>query len=109
MVDKEIVCNGPRDMVKTAHETIYELLGKLKYVNLKYKCAGVRESIWLYNVDFGVEGDNCVIRFLNADTEPVTLALDSLEYLKLRPYYIAACVGFKNIVFHNNEPKGEQQ
>lgn len=109
MIDKEIVCNGPREMIETAHQTIYESLGKLKYVNLKYKCAGAAESAWLYNVDFAAEGDKCVITFLNADAEPIVVAVDSLEYFKLRPYYIAACVGFKNIIFYSNGTKGEQQ
>lgn len=109
MIDKEIVCNGPREMIEAAHETIYESLGKLKYVNLKYKCAGAAESAWLYNVDFAAEGEDCVITFLNADAEPIVVAVDSLEYFKLRPYYIAACVGFKNIIFYSKDPKGEQQ
>lgn len=109
MIDKEIVCNGPREMIEAAHQTIYESLGKLKYVNLKYKCAGAAESAWLYNVDFAAEGDKCVITFLNADAEPIVVALSSLEYFKLRPYYIAACVGFKNIIFYSNGTKGEQQ
>ena len=109
MIDKEIVCNGPREMIEAAHQTIYESLGKLKYVNLKYKCAGAAESAWLYNVDFAAEGEDCVITFLNADAEPIVVAVDSLEYLKLRPYYIAACVGFKNIIFYSKDPKGEQQ
>ncbi len=109
MIDKEIVCNGPREMIEAAHQTIYESLGKLKYVNLKYKCAGAAESAWLYNVDFAAEGDKCVITFLNADIEPIVVAVDSLEYFKLRPYYIAACVGFKNIIFYSNGTKGEQQ
>lgn len=109
MIDKEIVCNGPREMIEAAHQTIYESLGKLKYVNLKYKCAGAAESAWLYNVDFAAEGDKCVITFLNADAEPIVVDLSSLEYFKLRPYYIAACVGFKNIIFYSNGTKGEQQ
>lgn len=107
MIDKEIVCNGPREMIAAAHQTIYESLGKLKYVNLKYKCENEAESAWLYNVDFEVEGERCVIRFLNADATPITLDIDSLEYFKLRPYYIAACVGFKNIIFYSSETKGE--
>lgn len=109
MIDKEIVCNGPREMIEAAHQTIYESLGKLKYVNLKYKCVGAAESAWLYNVDFAAEGEDCVITFLNADIEPIVVAVDSLEYFKLRPYYIAACVGFKNIIFYSNGTKGEQQ
>lgn len=110
MIDKEIICNGSVDMVETAHQTIYELMGKLKYVNLKYKCTHARESTWLYNVDFGIDNNkNCVIHFLNSDHPPLVITLNDLEYLKLRPYYIATCVGFKNIIFYSSDPKGEQQ
>ena len=109
MIDKEIVCDGPRDMIEAAHKTIYESLGKLKYVNLKYKCFDASESTWLYNIDFSIEGDDCEIRFLNADADPLKVPLNALEYFKLRPYYIAACVGFKNIIFYSREMKGEQQ
>ncbi|MEE0434960.1 MAG: hypothetical protein UDB11_06105 [Peptococcaceae bacterium] len=107
MIDKELYCKDAYDMINAAHETIYEALGKLKYVNLKYKCHGQAESAWLYNVDFDVQGDQCVITFLNADTEPLRIAVDDLAYLKLRPYYIAACVGFKNIIFYSHEMKGD--
>lgn len=107
MTDKELYCKNAYDMINAAHETIYEALGKLKYVNLKYKCKDEKESPWLYNVDFTVQGDQCVITFLNADAKPIYIAVDSLEYFKMRPYYIAACVGFKNIIFYSHEMKGE--
>ena len=40
MFDKEVYCGNASNMVKEAHQTIYESLGKLKYVNLKYKAQG---------------------------------------------------------------------
>ena len=109
MNDKELYCSNAAEMIAQAHQLIYEALGKLKYVNLKYKCYGEAESAWLYNVDFRQVGERCEIVFLDADTPSITVAAERLEYLKLRPYYIAACVGFKNIVFYSHEPKGESQ
>lgn len=109
MFDKEIYCKNAGDMVKEAHQTIYESLGKLKYVNLKYKVQGQSESAWLYNVDFGIKDNQCEIVFQNSDTPSISVALSTLEYLKLRPYYIATCVGFKNIIFYSHEEKGVEQ
>lgn len=109
MVDKEIICDGPYEMIEAAHQMIYESMGKLKYVNLKYKVKDTTESGWLYNVDFEVQDDKCLIKFLNADEEPISLQVDEIDYIKLRPYYIAACVGFKNIIFYSRELKGEAQ
>lgn len=109
MFDKEVYCGNASNMVKEAHQTIYESLGKLKYVNLKYKAQGQSESAWLYNVDFEIKGDQCEIVFQNSDTPSISVALDALEYLKLRPYYIATCVGFKNIIFYSDEEKGVEQ
>lgn len=109
MIDKEIFFHNSREMVLGAHKTIFEDMGKLKYVNLKYKQYNQSESRWLYNVDFSVEGDNCLIVFKNSDTPAIQVALEELEYLKIRPYYIAICVGFKNIIFYGHEEKGVQQ
>ena len=109
MIDKEIICDGPYEMIEAAHQMIYESLGKLKYVNLKYKVKDTAESGWLYNVDFGIQDKNCLIKFLNADEDPISLPVDKIDYFKLRPYYIAACVGFKNIIFYSRESKGEDQ
>lgn len=100
MNDMEIYSKDAREMVENAHQTIYEQLGKLKYVNMKYKLKAESESRWLYNIDFMINGDDCEIIFKNAADAPISLPLDALEFFKLRPYYIATCVGFKNIVFY---------
>jgi hypothetical protein len=105
MYDKEIHCADAAQMVTTARSVIYDQLGKLKYVNLKYKEAEKAESSWLYDVDFDIKDAECVITFPRADQDDIRLPLSSVEYLKLRPYYVAACIGFKNIVFYNDEQK----
>ena len=106
MVDKEIFFENPKEMILGAHKTIFEDMGKLKYVNLKYKLSNQAESRWLYNVDFSIEEENCLITFKNSDAPDIKVALEELEYLKIRPYYIAICVGFKNIIFYGHEQKG---
>ena len=108
MIDKEIFCQNASEMVTKAHKTIFEDMGKLKYVNLKYKLYNQPESQWLYNVDFSIENENCLITFQNSDTPSIVVALEDLEYFKVRPYYIAICVGFKNIIFYSHEKKGAE-
>lgn len=105
MYDKEIHCSDARQTILTAKSVIYDQLGKLKYVNLKYKQEGQPESSWLYDIDFDVKGEECVITFPRADQNDIHLPLSSIVFLKLRPYYVAACIGFKNIIFYNDKQK----
>lgn len=108
MNDMVMYSQNAREMVESAHQTIYEQLGKLKYVNMKYKLVNEEESKWLYNIDFEIKGETCEIIFQNAEDAPITLPLEQLEYFKLRPYYVALCVGFKNIVFYAH-PEGSSK
>ncbi len=103
MYDKVFYCATPEEMVMSARKTIYENIGKLKYVNLKYKRKNEPESQWLYNINFYKSNEKCIVEFENSDENFLELPLDALEFLKIRPYYIAACVGFKNIIFYSHE------
>lgn len=107
MYDKKIYCVDALTMVNTAKKTIYDELGKLKFVNLKYKLKNESESGWFYDVNFSTEGNSCIINFPRADRNNIILPLERLEYFKLRPYYVAACVGFKNIIFFSYKQKEE--
>ena len=74
----------------------------IRYVNGRYKLRGEKESPWLYNISYGVEGDWLRIVEEEQDRE-LELPLTQVEYLKLRPFYYAACIGFKAFVFYNGE------
>lgn len=73
----------------------------IRYVNGKYKLIGEAESRWLYNISYQVNGDTLFLVEQEQDTE-LCLPLDKVEYLKLRPFYFAACIGFKAFVFYND-------
>ncbi len=73
----------------------------IRYVNGRYKLAGQAESRWLYNIAYQVDGDDLLIVEQEQDTE-FRLPLQNVEYLKLRPFYFAACIGFKAFVFYND-------
>lgn len=72
----------------------------IRYVNGRYKLRGEKESPWLYNISYTVAGDRLRIVEEEQDRE-VELPLAQVEYLKLRPFYYAACIGFKAFVFYN--------
>lgn len=73
----------------------------IRYVNGKYKLIGEAESRWLYNISYQVNGDTLFLVEQEQDVE-LRLPLDKVEYLKLRPFYFAACIGFKAFVFYND-------
>lgn len=72
----------------------------IRYVNGRYKLCGERESRWLYNISYQVEGQDLVLLEQEQDRQ-IRLPLCQVEYLKLRPFYFAACIGFKAFVFYN--------
>ena len=76
----------------------------IRYVNGRYKLRGEKESPWLYNISYMVAGDRLRIVEEEQDRE-VELPLTQVEYLKLRPFYYAACIGFKAFVFYNGEAR----
>lgn len=79
--------------------------GRIRYVNGRYKCFEEKESGWLYNIAFSIEGEELVI-VEQEQNKAVRLPLEKVEYLKLRPYYFAACIGFKAFVFYNEAQIG---
>ena len=81
--------------------------GRIRYVNGKYKCLDGKESGWLYNIAFSVEDDELVI-IEQEQNNVVRLPLAQVEYLKLRPFYFAACIGFKAFIFYNSKQIGEE-
>ena len=76
----------------------------IRYINGRYKLCGEKESRWLYNITYQVEGSERVITEQEQDSE-IRLALETVEYLKLRPFYFAACIGFKAFVFYNEQTR----
>ena len=61
-----------------------------------------KESAWLYDVTFAAEDGFLQIWEKTGET-PMRIPYDEVEYLKLRPFYFAICVGFKNFIFYAHE------
>ena len=103
MEREEYFPDGAR-MVSGAKRSIEGEDKPISYVNGRYKLRGEKESPWLYNISYGVEGDWLRIVEEEQDRE-LELPLTQVEYLKLRPFYYAACIGFKAFVFYNGEAR----
>ena len=89
-----------RAMVQGAKQRIEGEEKPIRYVHGRYKLCGKPESRWLYNIRYTVEGETLLLTEQEQDKE-VRLPLAQVEYLKLRPFYFAACIGFKAFVFYN--------
>lgn len=103
----EEICANGKETVETARSTISQDLGvgKINHVNMKIKAVNDRESSWYYKIDFFVEEDDLVIQDLETKDVFLRLALDDLEYIRLRPFYCALCVGAKSYTFYNGQHK----
>ena len=89
------------DMVAGAKARIEGEDKPIRYVNGRYKLCGEEESRWLFNIAYRVDGNDLLIIEQEQDSE-IRLPLAQVEYLKLRPFYFAACIGFKAFVFYND-------
>lgn len=97
--DGEAMTEGARRRIEGEEKPI-------RYVNGRYKLCGEAESRWLYNICYRVE--NGMLLLIEQEQERVyRLPLAQVEYLKLRPFYVAACIGFKAFVFYNESACGK--
>ena len=87
------------DMVAGAKARIGGEDKPIRYVNGRYKLCGEEESRWLFNIAYRVDGNDLLIIEQEQDSE-IRLPLHQVEYLKLRPFYFAACIGFKAFIFY---------
>ena len=87
------------DMVAGAKARIEGEDKPIRYVNGRYKLCGEEESRWLFNIAYRVDGNDLLIIEQEQDSE-IRLPLAQVEYLKLRPFYFAACIGFKAFIFY---------
>ena len=97
---------------------IHQLLGALEerfckdkerinYVNGRYRLFGEEESPWLYDISFSQKDDQLIIT--TAMGENYSLPQERLDYLKLRPFYYAACIGFKSFVLYAHPNNDDEQ
>lgn len=89
---------SPREMVQTINARLEREKELIRYVNLRYRLYGQAETKWLYDVTLKLQGED--LQLETGDGKQYVLPLDAVEYIKLRPFYYAACVGFKEFTFY---------
>ena len=100
--------HNAREMVETIEKRLTTEGELIRYVNLRYKLTGEQETKWLYDVVLTLWDDTLTLK--TGDGQLISLALADLAYIKLRPYYYAACVGFKEFAFYAYpEPANENE
>ena len=105
-LDWEEYFSHTAEMAEGAKQRILQDEARIHYVNARYQCYGQKESEWLYNVEFWMQEGQLVIEEKETG-KMVRLAENRVEYLKLRPFYFAICVGFKNFIFYAH-PQAEE-
>jgi len=80
---------------------------RINYTNMRYKLFDQAESPWLYDVSISYIPGFVVIT--DAKGQRVTLAEENIDYLKLRPFYFAACIGFKAFVLYAHPNNDNEQ
>lgn len=93
--------NG-KAMAEAAQQIILQDLGKIRYVNLKIKEQGKKESGWFFEVLFEVTPEHLIITGDALLENRLVIPVDDIEHIRMRPYYYALCVGFKNFIFYND-------
>ena len=88
----------PADTAQAIEERLRADKERINYVNLRYKRFNEKESPWLYDVTISFADDSFTVR--EKCGESVNLTAEELEYLKLRPFYFATCIGFKAFVLY---------
>ena len=88
-------------MVAGAKQRIEGEEKPIRYVNGRYKLRGEKESRWLYNIRYEIVDAMLQITEQEQDRQ-IALPLSQVEYFKLRPFYYAACIGFKAFMFYND-------
>ena len=91
---------SPREMVETINTRLEREKELIRYVNLRYRLYGQAETKWLYDVTLTLAGEELLLT--TGDGKQYALPLNEVEYIKLRPFYYAACIGFKAFVFYND-------
>ena len=80
---------------------------RINYVNLRYKKFHESESAWLFDVEISFADE--VFSIAEKNGRQISLAAGEIEYLKIRPFYFATCIGFKAFVLYPYPNNDDEQ
>lgn len=94
-------------MMKAIDERLLADKERINYVNIRYKLLDEKESAWIYDITLKYHDSQIII--ISKDGEVITLAENELDYLKIRPFYFAKCIGFKAFVLYPHLNTNDEQ
>lgn len=86
------------ELVQAAQQRLLADKERINYVNARFKLFDEPESPWLYDITLSAAKDGLIISEKNGQT--IKVDSSRLYYVKLRPFYYAACIGFKAFVLY---------
>lgn len=96
MADLEKKVKSTKELIDTLLAFIDKEKCAIRLLNLKV-VTEVTESRWYCDVNISYDGENlCIIE----NGVSIFFKSDELKKIKIRPFYYAACIGNKNLVFH---------
>ena len=94
-------------LLQAAEQRLLADKERINYVNARFKLFGEPESPWLYDITLSAAQDGLIISEKNGQT--IKLDNSRLDYVKLRPFYYAACIGFKAFVLYAHPNNDDEQ
>ena len=95
------------ELLKALNERFSKDQGRINYTNGRFRLFGEKESPWLYDISFALENDKLILT--TATDEVYPLPVERLDYLRLRPFYYAACIGFKSFLLYAHPNSDDEQ
>ena len=106
-MDWEEYFANTQELLSALQERFAEDKERINYVNGRYKLFGEEESPWLYDISFELKDEQLLITDAVGNIYP--LASERLDYLKIRPFYYAVCIGFKAFVLYAHPNNDDEQ
>lgn len=94
-------------MMNAIEERLLTDKERINYVNIRYKLLNSKESAWIYDITLKYHDGQIIIT--SKDGEVISLNENELDYLKIRPFYFAACIGFKAFVLYPHLNNDDEQ
>lgn len=94
-------------MMNAIEERLLADKERINYVNIRYKLLDSKESAWIYDITLKYHDGQIIIT--SKDGATIAIKENELDYLKIRPFYFAACIGFKAFVLYPHLNANDEQ
>ena len=103
MNDFIIACESAKALSEAIVSFFHSQDKAIRLCNAKLCTKSLGKTKWFYNVIVKVDDEEILLYPEGEATPCFKVGWQDMISLKLRPYYYAACIGNKNILFHIKE------